>query len=33
MSLETAKQAVDFLINASQHRKNCEIDFFGGGPC
>jgi uncharacterized protein len=32
MSLETAKQAVDFLINASQHRKNCEIDFFGGEP-
>lgn len=32
MSLETAKQAVDFLITASQHRKNCEIDFFGGEP-
>lgn len=32
MSLETAKQAVDFLISASKHRRNCEIDFFGGEP-
>src|SRR5690554_5905927 len=32
MSLEVAKKAVDFLITASKHRTNCEIDFFGGEP-
>ncbi|MGE5422702.1 MAG: thioether cross-link-forming SCIFF peptide maturase [Ignavibacteriales bacterium] len=32
MSQETAKQAIDFLINASQGRKHLELDFFGGEP-
>lgn len=32
MPLEVAKQAVDFIIEASKHRTNCEIDFFGGEP-
>jgi uncharacterized protein len=32
MSLETACQAVDFLIRNSGKIKNIEIDFFGGEP-
>lgn len=32
MSLETACQAVDFLIRNSGEIKNVEIDFFGGEP-
>lgn len=32
MPLEVAKKAVDFLIGASKHRKQLEIDFFGGEP-
>ena len=32
MSLEVGKQAIDYLIKASGHRKNLEIDFFGGEP-
>lgn len=32
MSLEVAKQAVDFLIKQSGTRKQIEIDFFGGEP-
>ena len=32
MSFETAKAAVDYLINCSGSRKNLEIDFFGGEP-
>ncbi|MGI6433926.1 MAG: thioether cross-link-forming SCIFF peptide maturase [Syntrophomonadaceae bacterium] len=32
MSLEIARQAVDFLIEHSQGRKHLEIDFFGGEP-
>ena len=32
MSLEVAKQAVDLLIQGSGHRKQLEIDFFGGEP-
>ena len=32
MPLETAKNAVDFLLKASKGRKHCEIDFFGGEP-
>jgi uncharacterized protein len=32
MSLEVGKQAVDFIIQNSKHRKNIEIDFFGGEP-
>ncbi len=32
MSFETAKHAVDFLINNSGNRKILEMDFFGGEP-
>lgn len=32
MSLETAKQAIDFLIENSGKRKVLEADFFGGEP-
>jgi len=32
MSVETAKAAVDFLIQASGEREALEIDFFGGEP-
>ena len=32
MSFETAKQAVDFLIENSGKRKVLEMDFFGGEP-
>ena len=32
LSLETGKQAVDFLIAASGKRRNLDIDFFGGEP-
>ena len=32
MSLEVAKDAIDFIIENSKHRKNIEIDFFGGEP-
>lgn len=32
MSLETGKQAIDFLIANSGHHKNLDIDFFGGEP-
>ena len=32
MSLETAKSAIDFLIEASKNRHNLEVDFFGGEP-
>lgn len=32
MSLETGKQAVDFIIENSKHRSHIEIDFFGGEP-
>lgn len=32
MSLETGKQAFDFLIARSGGRKNLEVDFFGGEP-
>jgi uncharacterized protein len=32
MPLEVAKAAVDFLIRASKHRRQLEIDFFGGEP-
>lgn len=32
MSLDVAKKAVDFLIQNSKHRKQLEIDFFGGEP-
>lgn len=32
MSLETAKKAVDFLIEKSEGIRNLEMDFFGGEP-
>ena len=32
MSIDVAKKAVDFIIENSKHRKNIEIDFFGGEP-
>lgn len=32
MSLETAKRAIDFLIENSGSRKVLEVDFFGGEP-
>lgn len=32
MSLETGKQAIDFLLNNSGDRQNLELDFFGGEP-
>jgi len=32
MSLETGKQAIDFLIAHSGKRHNLELDFFGGEP-
>ena len=32
MSFDVAKKAVDFIIENSKHRKNIEIDFFGGEP-
>lgn len=32
MSAEVGKKAIDFLIQASQNRRNLEIDFFGGEP-
>ena len=32
MPLSVAKGAVDFLIKASKHRRQLEIDFFGGEP-
>ena len=32
MSLDTAKKAIDFLIENSGSRHNLELDFFGGEP-
>lgn len=32
MSLETAKKAIDFLLENSGSRHNLELDFFGGEP-
>ncbi len=32
MTIEVAKKSIDFIIEASKHRKNIEIDFFGGEP-
>ena len=32
MSLEVGKRALDFLIENSGHRRNLEVDFFGGEP-
>lgn len=32
MSAEVAKKSIDFMIENSGHRKQIEIDFFGGEP-
>ncbi len=32
MPLETAKAAIDFLLEQSKGRENLELDFFGGEP-
>ncbi len=32
MSAEVGKASIDFLIKNSGHRKNIEVDFFGGEP-
>jgi len=32
MSAEVGKKAIDYLIKASGHRRNLEVDFFGGEP-
>ncbi len=32
MSFEVGKAALDFLIASSGHRRNLEVDFFGGEP-
>jgi len=32
MPVETAKKAIDFLIENSGSRRNLEVDFFGGEP-
>ncbi len=32
MSYETAKAAIDMLVEASGSRRNLEVDFFGGEP-
>ena len=32
MDVETAKKAIDFVIERSGRRRNIEIDFFGGEP-
>lgn len=32
MSYETAKSAVDFVVQNSYNRENIEVDFFGGEP-
>lgn len=32
MSLETAKQAIDYVVKRSGPRRNLEIDLFGGEP-
>lgn len=32
MSFDTAKTAVDLLINNSANHRNLEVDFFGGEP-
>ncbi len=32
MSLEVGKKALEFLVHNSGHRRNLEVDFFGGEP-
>ena len=32
MSIDTGKQAIDFLVKGSGEKRNLDIDFFGGEP-
>ncbi|MHB1653223.1 MAG: thioether cross-link-forming SCIFF peptide maturase [Desulfitobacteriaceae bacterium] len=32
MDLEIGKKGIDFVLQASGHRSQCEVDFFGGEP-
>jgi uncharacterized protein len=32
MDLETGKRGIDFVLNTSGNRSQCEVDFFGGEP-
>lgn len=32
MTFETAKKAIDFLVENSKNRRNLEVEFFGGEP-
>ena len=32
MDKDTARKAIDFVIQSSQNRRNIEVDFFGGEP-
>ncbi|MDE7171146.1 MAG: radical SAM protein, partial [Oscillospiraceae bacterium] len=32
MDIETAKKAIDFVVERSGNRRNIEVDFFGGEP-
>lgn len=32
MNVDTAKKAIDFLVQNSGNRRNLEVDFFGGEP-
>ncbi len=32
MDAETARKAIDFVVEKSGHRRNIEVDFFGGEP-
>ena len=32
MDLDTAKSAIDWVVKKSGHRRNIEVDFFGGEP-
>ena len=32
MTAETGKRAMDYLVEHSGHRRNLEVDFFGGEP-
>ena len=32
MDYDTAKNSIDFLVQNSGHRRNLEVDFFGGEP-
>lgn len=32
MDLKTGKKGIDFVLESSGHRNQCEVDFFGGEP-